>query len=302
MARRPRGGRRDEIARAILEEFGVETADEAQEALRQILGPTIEAMLRAELDAHLGYASNDKSPKATANRRNGYTPKTVRTSAGELEISVPRDRDGSFEPVAVPKGSSDLSDVESRVISMYARGMSQRDIARTVREIYGFSMSAETVSAITDRVWEDLERWRSRPLEPVYAFLFVDCLYVPVRDGRGARNAAVYAVLAYDLRGRKDVLGLWMDDSEGARRWMQVFDELKARGVEDVLYVSSDGVAGLGEGLGAVFPAATHQRCIVHLVVGGNLKMNIWDCGGNPGPNRNRKEAACTALSRERSR
>ena len=113
MARRPRGGRRDEIARAILEEFGVETADEAQEALRQILGPTIEAMLRAELDAHLGYASNDKSPKATANRRNGYTPKTVRTSAGELEISVPRDRDGSFEPVAVPKGSSDLSDVVS---------------------------------------------------------------------------------------------------------------------------------------------------------------------------------------------
>ena len=266
MARRPRGGRRDEIARAILEEFGVETADEAQEALRQILGPTIEAMLRAELDARLGYASNDKSPKATANRRNGYTPKTVRTSAGELEISVPRDRDGSFEPVAVPKGGSDLSDVESRVISMYARGMSQRDIARTVREIYGFSMSAETVSAITDRVWEDLERWRSRPLEPVYAFMFVDCLYVPVRDGRGARNAAVYAVLAYDLRGRKDVLGLWMDDSEGAHRWMQVFDELKARGVEDVLYVSSDGVAGLGEGLGAVFPAATHQRCIVHLV------------------------------------
>ena len=121
-------------------------------------------------------------------------------------------------------------------------------------------MSAETVSAITDRVWEDLERWRSRPLEPVYAFMFVDRLYVPVRDGRGARNAAVYAVLAYDLRGRKDVLGLWMDDSEGAHRWMQVFDELRARDVEDVLYVSSDGVAGLGEGLGAVFPAATHQR------------------------------------------
>lgn len=267
MARRLRGGRRDEIARAILEEFGAETADEAQEALRQILGPTIEAMPRAELDAHLGYASNDKSPKATANRRNGYTPKTVRTSAGELEISVPRDRDGSFEPVAVPKGSSDLSDVESRVISMYARGMSQRDIARTVREIYGFSMSAETVSAITDRVrGGDLERWRSRPLEPVYAFMFVDCLCVPVRDGRGARNAAAYAVLAYDLRGRKDVLGLWTDDSEGAHRWMQVFDELRARGVEDVLYVSSGGVAGLGEGLGAVFPAATRQRCIVHLV------------------------------------
>ena len=266
MAGRTRDTRKEEIARAILEESGARTADEAQEALRLRLGPVIEAMLKAELEAHLGYASNDKAPKATANRRNGYTPKTVRTSAGELEISVPRDRDGSFEPVAVPKGSSDLSGIESRVISMYARGMSQRDIARTVREIYGFSMSAETVSAITDRVWEDLERWRSRPLEPVYAFMFVDCLYVPVRDGRGARNAAVYAVLAYDLRGRKDVLGLWMDDSEGAHRWMQVFDELRARGVEDVLYVSSDGVAGLGEGLRAVFPRAAHQRCIVHLV------------------------------------
>lgn len=266
MTGKTRTGRKEEIARAIIDEFGARTADEAQEALRQILGPTIEAMLRAELDAHLGYASNDKSPKQTDNRRNGYTPKKVRTSVGEVEISVPRDRDGSFEPVAVPKGRSDLSGIESRVISMYARGMSQRDIAATVREIYGFSMSAETVSAITDRVWEDLERWRSRPLEPVYAFMFVDCLYVPVRDGRGARNAAVYAVLAYDLHGRKDILGLWMDESEGAHRWMQVFDELKARGVRDVLYVSSDGVAGLGEGLASVFPRAVHQRCIVHLV------------------------------------
>lgn len=254
------------IAEAVVREFGPRTADEAQEALRQVFGPMIESMLKAELEAHLGYPSNDKSPKATPNRRNGYTPKRVRTSAGELEISVPRDRDGSFEPVAVPKGSSDLSDIESRVISMYARGMSQRDIAATVREIYGFSMSAETVSAITDRVWEELERWRSRPLEPVYAFLFVDCLYVPVRDGRGARNAAVYVALAYDLQGRKDVLGIWMDESEGAARWMQVFDELRGRGVRDVVYVCADGVSGLGEGLRSVFPRARFQRCVVHMV------------------------------------
>lgn len=174
MPGKTRAGRKEEIAKAIVEEFGARTADEAQEALRQILGPAIEAMLRAELDAHLGYASNDKSPKQTDNRRKGYTPKKVRTSVGEAEISVPRDRDGSFEPVAVPKGRSDLTGIESRVISMYARGMSQRDIAATVREIYGFSMSAETVSAITDRVWEDLERWRSRPLESVYAFMLAD--------------------------------------------------------------------------------------------------------------------------------
>lgn len=269
MAKLERAGRSpaaEAIAETVMREFSPTTADEAQEALRQVFGPMIETMLKAELEAHLGYPSNDKSPKPTANRRNGYTPKTVRTSAGELEVAVPRDRDGSFEPVAVPKGSSDLSDIEGRVMSMYARGMSQRDIASTVREIYGFSMSAETVSAITDRVWEELERWRSRPLEPAYAFLFVDCLYVPVRKGRRARNAAVYVALGYDLQGRKDVLGLWMDESEGARRWMQIFDELRQRGLEDVVYVCADGVAGLEDGLRSVFPLARFQRCVVHMV------------------------------------
>lgn len=266
MARTKRSPRAEEIAAAIVEEFGAKTADEAAEALRQILGPTIEAMLRAELDAHLGYPSNDKSPKETPNRRNGYGSKTVRSAAGEVEISVPRDRDGSFEPVAVPKGCSDLSGVEGRILSMWARGMSQRDIASTVREIYGFSVSAETVSAVTDRVWGELEAWRSRPLEPVYAFAFVDCLYVTVRTGRGPRKLAVYAVLAYDLQGRKDVLGLWTDEGEGASRWMEVFDELRGRGVEDILFVSMDGVAGLEEGLRSVFPDAEPRRCVVHMV------------------------------------
>ncbi len=266
MAKIKRTPEQERIAEAILRESGAETADDALEAIRGILGPVIESMLKAELDAHLGYPSNDKSPKGSANRRNGYTTKKVRSSAGEVEISVPRDRDATFEPAVVPKGSSDLSDIEGRVLSMYARGMSQRDIAATVREIYGFSISAETVSAITDRVWEELERWRSRPLGPVYAFAFVDCLFVPVKRGRGARNAAVYVILAYDLEGRKDVLGLWTDDSEGAARWMGVFDEIRQRGVEDVLFVCMDGVSGLEEGLRAVFPDAVAQRCVVHMV------------------------------------
>lgn len=266
MARKKRDPVAEDIARRILEGYSPKTADEAQEALRSVFGPMVETMLKAELEAHLGYASNDKSPKEGADRRNGYSPKTVRTSAGEVSIDVPRDRDATFEPAVVPKGERDLSGVEGRVLSMYARGMSQRDIAQTVREIYGFSMSAETVSAITDRVWEELERWRSRPLEPVYAFMFVDCLFVPVRRGRGARNMAVYAIVAYDLAGRKDVLGLWMQESEGAHHWMGVFDELRGRGVEDVLFVSMDGVPGLEDGLRSVFPEAVAQRCVVHLV------------------------------------
>ena len=256
----------ERVAAAIMEEFSPKTAEEAQEALRSVFGPMIETMLKAELEAHLGYPDNDKGPKDGPNRRNGYTRKVVRTSAGEVPIDVPRDRDATFEPAVVPKGERDLTGIESRVMSMYARGMSQRDIAATVREIYGFSMSAETVSAITDRVWEELERWRSRPLEPVYAFMFVDCLYVPVRRGRGARSMAVYAIVAYDLAGRKDVLGLWMQETEGAHHWMGVFDELRQRGVEDVLFVSMDGVSGLADGLRAIFPDAVAQRCLVHLV------------------------------------
>lgn len=245
MTRRKKGDPAAErVAAAIMEEFSPKTAEEAQEALRSVFGPMIETMLKAELEAHLGYPDNDKGPKDGPNRRNGYTRKVVRTSAGEVPIDVPRDRDATFEPAVVPKGERDLTGIESRVMSMYARGMSQRDIAATVREIYGFSMSAETVSAITDRVWEELERWRSRPLEPVYAFMFVDCLYVPVRRGRGARSMAVYAIVAYDLAGRKDVLGLWMQETEGAHHWMGVFDELRQRGVEDVLFVSMDGVSG----------------------------------------------------------
>ncbi len=253
MTRRKKGDPAAErVAAAIMEEFSPKTAEEAQEALRSVFGPMIETMLRAELEAHLGYPDNDKGPKDGPNRRNGYTRKVVRTSAGEVPIDVPRDRDATFEPAVVPKGERDLTGIESRVMSMYARGMSQRDIAATVREIYGFSMSAETVSAITDRVWEELERWRSRPLEPVYAFMFVDCLYVPVRRGRGARSMAVYAIVAYDLAGRKDVLGLWMQETEGAHHWMGVFDELRQRGVEDVLFVSMDGVSGLADGLRAI--------------------------------------------------
>lgn len=234
--------------------FSPATADEAQEALRQVFGPTIETMLKAEPGARLGCPSNDKSPKPTANRRNGHAPKTVRASAGEPEVAAPRDRGGPFEPVAAPKGPSGPSDMEGRVMSVHARGMSQRGIAPTVRETRGFPMGAETVSAMTDRVWEELERRRSRPLEPACAFLFVDRLCVPAGKGRGARNAAACVAPGCGLQGRKDVPGLWMDESEGARRRVQTFDELRRRGLEDAVCACAGGVAGLEDGPRSVLP------------------------------------------------
>ena len=207
MAKETARRQEDEIARAM-EEFGVETADEARRPCGECSAPDrSDAQGRARRPP--GLRQQRQVAQGDRQQAQRLHPKTVRTSAGELEISVPRDRDGSFRPVAVPKGQ--LRPLRRRVprdLHVRARDVAARHPRPDRPGDHGFSMSAETVSAITDRVWEDLERWRSGPLEPVYAFMFVDCLYVPVRDGRGARSAAVYAVLAYDLRGRKDVLGL----------------------------------------------------------------------------------------------
>ena len=258
--------RADRIARAILAEYHPKTADEAQDAIRSVFGPMIEAMLQGELDAHLGYANNDKSPKQTANRRNGYSEKRVKTSFGKIPIEVPRDRDCTFEPTVVAKGENDLSDIESKVLSLYAKGLSERDIASITREIYGFEISPETVSNVVDRISGELTSWRSRQLESIYAFMFVDCMFVSVRRREGARKIPLYVILAYDMNGHKDILGLWMAESEGAHFWMGVLGEVAERGVQDVLYVSMDGLAGLEEAVRATWPKARTQRCIVHLV------------------------------------
>lgn len=254
------------IAQRIIEEYRPRTAEEADAAVKDVFGPIFESILKGEMDSHLGYSPNERGPKASENRRNGYSKKTVRTSRGPMEISVPRDRDGSFEPQIVEKHSRDVSSIEDRVISMYAKGMSTRDISDIVKDIYGFDISAEMVSNITDRVVDDLAEWQNRPLKAMYSFMFVDCMYVNVKRERRSEKRAVYVALAYDLDGHKDVLGLWVGESEGKHFWMGVFDELHRRGVQDVAYICMDGVSGLEEGAGAVFPLAVVQRCIVHLI------------------------------------
>lgn len=254
------------IAKAILENYQPESAEDMQDALKDIFGPMFEAMLQGEMDNYLGYKSNDHQEKATTNRRNGYTEKSVKTSFGELNIKTPRDREGTFEPQLIQKRQKDVSGIESKVLSMYARGMSQRDIASTIEDIYGFEISHEQISTITDRILDEVSEWQSRPLKAFYPFLFVDCLYVSLKKDYETKQCAIYVILGYDSDGVKDILGLWLSETEGKHNWMSIFDEIKARGVEDVLFISIDGVSGLEEGAKAIFPNVTVQRCIVHMI------------------------------------
>lgn len=254
------------LAQAIIEEYQPTTVEDMQNALKDIFGPMFEAMLRGEMDSHLGYGSNERGHKENANRRNGYTSKKVHTSMGDVEIEAPRDRDASFSPALIPKRSKDVSGIEDKVLSMYARGMSQRDIASTIEEIYGFEISHETISTITDYVIDTANEWQNRPLKKFYPFIFVDCLYVDIRKELETKSCAVYVILGYDINGIKDILGIWIGESEGKHYWMQIFDEIKARGVEDVLFISMDGVSGLEEGAKSIFKDVVVQRCIVHLI------------------------------------
>ena len=266
MSGKKRDPKKNELAQKILDAYQPESVEDMQEALKDIFGPLFETMLKGEMNHHLGYDSNSKDTKPTDNRRNGYGSKKVKTSYGEIDIDVPRDRDASFEPELIKKRQTDVSSIENKVLAMYARGMSQRDISKTIDDIYGFSISHEMVSDITDSILPELEEWQSRSLNKCYAFVFVDCLYTTIRNQYETKEYAVYTILGYTLEGRKEILGLWLNETESKNRWMQIFDEIKGRGVEDIFFMSMDGVSGLEAGARSIFPNVVVQRCIVHLV------------------------------------
>ncbi|ARB40668.1 IS256 family transposase [Mammaliicoccus sciuri] len=266
MARKKRDPKSVELANRIIAEYAPESVEDMENALKDVFGPMFEAMLQGEMNNHLGYSSNDKSDKITENRRNGYANKTLNTTKGNIEINVPRDRDASFEPQLIKKRQRDVSEIEDKVISMYAKGMSQRDISSTIEDIYGFSVSHEMISDITDAVIPEMEEWQTRPLEKCYTFVFVDCLYTKIRTDYEIKEYAVYTILGYTIDGKKQILGLWLNETESKHKWMQIFDEIKARGVEDIFFLSMDGVSGLESGVKAIFPKTIVQRCIVHLV------------------------------------
>lgn len=256
----------DKIGQAIYDTYKPQSLEEIQSALKKVFAPIFEAALKGELENHLGYPKNGTIPENTRNTRNEYPQKTVKTSMGDVPIQIPRNREGTFEPQIIKKHQRDVTSLEGKVLAMYGRGMSQRDIAATVEDIYGFSISHEQISHITDCILDEVHEWQNRPLQPFYPFLFVDCIYVSMRTERAINQKAVYVILGYDKDGNKDILGLWINETEGKHTWMQIFDEIKSRGVQDIGFISMDGVSGLEDGARSIFPGTVVQRCIVHLI------------------------------------
>jgi putative transposase len=260
------------------EELARQLADKARAQGLSLTGPggllgrvtkrVLEAALEGEMDAHLGYARHDPAGRNGGNSRNGRRAKTVLTDVGEVEIEVPRDRGGSFEPQIVAKRQRRLTGVDDLVISLVAKGLTTGEVQAHLAEIYGVAVSRETISKITDRVLEAMADWQSRPLDAVYAVLFIDCIHVKIREGQVA-NRPIYVALGVTADGERDVLGLWAGehgDGEGARYWLRVLTEIKNRGVKDVLMVVCDGLKGLPDAIAQAWPAAVTQACIVHLL------------------------------------
>ena len=226
----------------------------------------IERAMGAELGHHLGYPAGAAKPEAGTNQRNGKSAKTVQTGEGPVRIEVPRDRDGSFEPILIPKHERRFTGFDDSIIALYARGMTMREIQGFLRETYATDVSAEFISSVTEAVMAEVTTWQARPLEPMYPVVFFDALRVKIKEDAVVRNKAIYLALGVLPDGTRDILGLWIEGTEGAKFWMKVFNDLKTRGVNDILIAVTDGLKGMPEALGAVFPATTLQTCIVHLI------------------------------------
>ena len=254
------------MLKALRESYQPETAEDIQSMLRDLLGDLMQEMLEAEMDEHLGYSKYDYKNKTTDDSRNGYSPKTVVSSVGEIALDIPRDRKGEFEPQIVQKHQTDISNIEDQVLSMYAKGMTTRDISSHLHDVYGIDASAEMISHMTDRILPIAKEWQNRPLDKKYAIVFMDAVHFHVREDNRTVKKAVYVAIDIKLTGEREVLGMWIGGNESAKYWLGVLNELRNRGVEDIMIVSVDGLTGFGDAIHAVFPQAEIQRCIVHQI------------------------------------
>ena len=253
------------IIQALLQEYEIETAADIQNALKDLLAGTIQGMLEAEMNEHLGHEKYEHTDTAE-NYRNGVKTKRVRSNYGEFEVNVPQDRHSSFTPQIVPKRQKDISAIDDKIISMYAKGMTTRQISDTIEDIYGFEVSESMISNITDKLLPQIEEWQNRPLSSVYPIVFIDAIHFSVREDGIVRKLAAYVVLGINDSGHKEVLTIQIGENESSKYWLNVLNSLKNRGVKDILILCSDGLTGLKEAITTAFPCTETQRCIVHMV------------------------------------
>jgi transposase-like protein len=251
----------------MLSEGQLQTQTDVGKLIKELTGQVLETILKGELDAHLGYKKYDQKNKKTTNSRNGTSSKRVKTQVGELPLKIPRDRDNEFEPALIKKGDRELAFFEDHILALYAKGMSTRDITGIIKELYDYEISAETVSMITARVREESATWHSRPLEPLYTVVFLDGFFTKVRVEGSVRKVCVYVIIGIKVDGTKDCLGFWIEgQGESSLYWLNVLNEIKNRGVENILIFCVDNLSGISEAISASFPKAEIQKCVVHQI------------------------------------
>ena len=252
--------------RELIEEYGIKDLKDVHEFVKALTAETIQEVLEGELESELGYSKYDYKNKQTDNSRNGYSKKTVQSSQGEMELRIPRDRNGEFEPELVKKHQMDISSIEDKILFMYSQGTSTRDIEKNMREMYGIEVDDTKVSRITDKILPLIREWQERPLQSIYAMLILDAIHYKVREDGTVVKKAAYIAIGTDLEGKKDVLGIWLGATESSKYWLSVLNGLKNRGVEDILIASIDGLSGFVDAINVAYPKTEVQRCIVHQI------------------------------------
>ena len=261
---KPLNDNKRNIIQSLIEEYDIETAEDIQDALKDLLGGTIKSMMEAEMDEYLGYDPYERCEKD--NYRNGTKRKNVRSRYGEFELEVPQDRNSTFEPQVVQKRQKDISEIDQKIISMYARGLTTRQISEQIEDIYGFDCSEGFISNVTDKILQDIDDWQKRPLDSVYPIVFIDAVHFSVREDHVIKKLAAYVMLGINADGKKEVISLQIGENESSKYWLGVLNELKNRGVEDIMVICADGLAGIKEAIYTAYPEAEYQRCIVHMV------------------------------------
>lgn len=255
----------NEATKYIMENYDIKSAGDIAEALKDLMKDTLQEMMNAEFEDSIGYPKSDNKIEKE-NYRNGHSTKKVKSNMGEFELEIPRDRNASFEPLIIPKNQRNVAGIEERIIALYGRGLSTREISEEIEGIYGIEVSSTMVSNITDTILPKIKEWQNRPLQEVYPIMFIDAIHFNVKEENRIVKKAAYIVLGVSLEGSKEVLGIWVGENESSKFWLGVMNDMKNRGVKDILVLCSDGLCGIKEAINASYPGAVHQRCIVHLI------------------------------------